>query len=226
MKSSGILVVLVALFSVSSSPVIADTRTLTFQEGDGGDHSAMHGAFVQMLSSAGYGSNATLEVSIDFVVGDVAVGKMAFIWFPEMFGDNPAQIPLQSQIESATLQLVRVADGTHGEIFRRLLEAWDESTITGMNYPTSATAFRTIPSAPAGPQDIDVTTVVQAWALGTANFGLMIGYGSSMTLFAESFYSDDEVDVENRPKLTVVFTPPPLAAVEPTTWGKVKALYR
>jgi hypothetical protein len=214
------------LIVAASSAAIADTRTLVFQEGDGGASSDMHGAYVQMLSNAGYGSSPTLDVSIDYVVVDFAVGKMAFLWFPNMFGENTDQIPLDSHIESATLELVRVGAGTQGEIFRRLLETWDENTITGMSYPGSATAYRTIPPAAAGPQEIDLTTMVQTWALGTANFGLMIGYGSSLTLFEESFYSDDEAVVENRPKLTVVFTPPPLAATEATTWGKVKALYR
>lgn len=231
MKTSGFLVgVLVFLFVllVISSAVSAGTKTLTFQEGDGGAYSNTQGATVGWLpNSAGDGSGDHLFVSVDVVVLDFAPGKRSFLSFPDIIGSNEGQIPAGSTIESASLQLTRIVNSTHGALVRMVTEAWDENTITSDNVPSYSADV--LPSFPPGiPEQVhvvDITSTVQAWASGTSNFGVALVVGLVLVEFSESFYSDDAADVAKRPKLTVTFTSP-LAPVEPSTWGKVKALYR
>ncbi len=63
MKSSGILVVLVALFSILIAlplAVLAETQTLTFWDGDGGAYSSTQAAYVNWIGTVNYGSATTL----------------------------------------------------------------------------------------------------------------------------------------------------------------------
>ncbi len=228
MKSSGVLVgILVLLFALLFVPstVSAETKTLTFQEGDGGAYSSTQAADIPYFAATGNGSGPTLTVSVDFVVVDFTPGRRIFVRFPAIFGDGDGQIPLGSAIESASLQLNRIDATTHVVTVYVVTSAWDENTITGANAPTFQTAVGSIPSGDPGIVTVLVTPAVQAWSSGTANWGVMISAIYSPTVFSESFDSDDSATIANRPLLSVTFTPP-LAPVESSTWGKVKALYR
>jgi len=226
---SGILVGLFALLflpAAGSSP--ASAETLTFQEGDGGAHSATQAAYAQWIGGTNYATSTTMMVSVDVVVADFTPGKRSYVRFSDFIGDGVGQVPAGSTIQSAFLQLTRVNSSTNGAHVFVINSAWDESTLTGDNtpgydYPATLDAMA---AGGSGPQATIITAAVQAWVSGTPNWGLMLTAGYSPTTFSESFYSDDAVTPANRPLLSVTFTPPPGTPVEPSTWGKVKALYR
>jgi hypothetical protein len=226
---SAILVVFVAFLILSAvrSPILAETQTLDFQEGDGGPYSTTQATYIGWIGSGNYGSSTALYVSVDVVVLDFTPGARTLIRFPDIIGNNGGQIPPGATIESAFLQLTRMNSSTHGAVMHLIAGAWDENTVSGDNAPgyTSPSAG-SFPAGDAGPAKVNITSVVQAWASGTPNWGLELLAGYATAEFSEDFYSDDVAGVERHPLLVVTFTPPPLSPVEASTWGKVKALYR
>jgi hypothetical protein len=231
MKSSGILVgILVFLFVllVISSAVSAEEQTLAFQEGNGGVYSNTQVVDVGWTPTEVTNiSGPTVTVSVELIIFDYTPGRRILLRFPDIIGDGPGRIPQGSAIKAASLQLTRVGAGSHGLLYK-VTSAWDENTVTGANTPgyEYPGTMGSVPAGTAGKAEIvQVNGVVQEWASGTPNWGIIIVAGYSATEFAESFYSDDAASVGQRPLLTVTFTPP-LTPVEPSTWGKVKALYR
>jgi hypothetical protein len=224
MKSSGILVVLLlSVLTAMQSAVFADSQTLTFQDGDGGAYSSTQGAFVNTLFGAGdgFGSILVTHSTVDLYV------NLAFVRFPDIIGDNPGQIPPGSTIESASLDLTRSNDSAHVANLRLVNGAWDESTITSENYPGTSVSAGYILAGPGGNHYVaNITAAVQAWASGTENWGVDIEPGVSETSVDQRFYSDDTGIVSYRPLLTVTFTPPNANPVDPTSWGRIKALYQ
>jgi hypothetical protein len=151
--------------------------------------------------------------------------EYSYIWFPDIIGPNPGQIPPGSSVEVANLTFTHSKPGTHEVSLIQVTSNWDELTVTNATRPSTSGVAGTIPAG-SGKQVAGILSVMQAWVHGTAaNYGLEIWPGWSQTSIDEAFYSDDALLLEQRPLLTVTFTPP-LAAVEPSTWGKVKALYR
>jgi hypothetical protein len=221
MKSSAIVVGLIALVSILPSAIFAETTTLTFREGDGGAYSTTYGATVYPVTNAASASNALLSAQWG---SDELDNSLSFVRFPEIFGNNVGQIPLGSKIESASLYITRVNASAEAASVSMASKEWDENNISGDNYPDAfwTPPYQKIAAGDPGTYVVDVTGYVQTWSIGTANYGFEISAGG---ITEETFYSDDESTAEFRPMLTVTFTPP-LMATEQTTWGRVKALYR
>jgi len=219
MKSSGILIL--ALLFVPSA-VLAETKTLTFQEGDGGAYSSTQGATVDYSGSAA-GFDELLNVSM-FGMDPL---EFAFIRFPDIIGNNLGQIPPGSTVESATLQLTRNNSTTEPAHLRLVTSSWDESSTDGDSYPSAINYTGSIPAGDAGVYIIDVKVTVQGWVSGGGpNWGWSLYGGTITTDYYNHFYwSDDAPVLANRPLLSVTFTPV-TTPVESTTWGKIKALYR
>jgi hypothetical protein len=224
MKSSGILVLVALLSALFPSAWAAET--LTFQDGDGGAYSTTQATYSNWIGAVNYGTAPTMIVSVDIVVADFTPGKRFFVWFPDIIGNNEGQIPPGSIIQQASLRLWRDNSSTQPANLYMVTSTWDENTLTGENYPSFdyPGAISYVPAGAAGPNDALVNLAVQAWADGTANYGLVSTVGYSPTTFSEIFYSDDAADKAIRPLLTVTFTR--TTATEQTTWGRVKALYR
>jgi hypothetical protein len=217
MKSLASVITLVLL----SVAVCADSKTLTFQEGDGGAYSSTQAAYFYTLSSKPITPTSVLTVAS---VYDLPT-YVAILRFPNIIGSNPGQIPPGSSIQSATLQLTRSMSTTYAAGLRLVTTAWNERNLSGANDPATGAGAGSIPAGDAGAHSADVTAAVQAWATGTDNWGLEIWPGFSTTKVNEQFYSDKVAAVAQRPRLTVTFTSP-TEATEQTTWGHVKALYR
>jgi hypothetical protein len=217
------LLVLVALFLVVNS---ARATTLGFQQGDGGSYSETYSTQINPTTAVNFGGGATLNV----VAVDFEIFAMSFVRFPDIIGNNPGQIPPGSTVSAATFSVTFSNNGTANASVHRVLKAWDEYTLTGSNWTDVAgtdygVSLGTIAIGSAGTSgSVDVTGLVQAWANGDANWGVMLRPVLASTA-QSTFHSDDAAGSANRPKLTVEFTPP-LVAVEPSTWGRVKALYR
>jgi len=226
MKPSGVLIglcVLCFLFAVAPT-AFADQVTLTFQEGDGGAYSTTYGATVHRYFPVGNGTGPTLYASYSLTNTWDIDEELGFLAFPMIIGNNPGQIPPGATIESAFLQLTRVNYSTQTALLRVMQAPWDENTITGANYHDTKAIIAEIPSG-SGVKSVIVTANVQAWVSVGGNYGFEIWAGLPGTLYSEGFFSDDAATIADRPLLSVTFTPP-LTPVEPSTWGKVKALYR
>lgn len=74
----------------------------------------------------------------------------------------------------------------------------------GVDYIATNVVSKTL--YPAGKVDVDVTAIVQAWVNGTPNYGLYMQYLSDDGVVLSS---DDAATLSDRPRLVVVFTPPP-----------------
>jgi hypothetical protein len=215
--------VICALLVIPTS-LFAETKTLTFQHGDGGAYSDMQGTFLDLFNKTGSGSDEVLWVGGEAL----EVYSVSLLRFPDIFGNNPGQIPPGSTIESATLHLTHYFPSAHAALLSFVASAWDEDTATGASPPTLTGDVASIPAGDAGTvYAADVTSALVAWSQDPAlNWGLEIRQGPTVVdLTYMSFYSDDTATQAVRPLLSVTFTPVS-TATEQSTWGRVKALYR
>jgi hypothetical protein len=229
MKPSGILIL--AIVAAFSHAVSATGETLTFQEGDGGSYSSTAATFIQASDATNFATFATLRAD----GAENGWASVAFVRFPDIIGNNPGQIPPGASILSASLRVVRSAGGANPEAegsVHLVLAEWDELTVTGTNWidvvgVTFSTQIAPIPvvvwESVATAQFLDVAPAVQSWAAGSPNWGVMFRPVDE-PFNNQRFLSDDAVTVDRRPMLSVTFTGP--VAVEATTWGRVKSLYR
>jgi hypothetical protein len=221
MSSLRVPLVLAALLLIAAT---ASADTLSFQQGDGGAYSTTDATSLNRTSN-NYGS----ELGIGAQLGGTDSIE-SLLRFPDIIGSHTGQILPGSTIISASLQMTMI-DAPLSPVptdIHEVFAAWDENTVTGNSfYAQPGTLYGpkvgTMPvSVPLGQVSADVTSLVQGWAAGATNFGLMFRLSvPGLTIY----YSDDAPELGWRPRLTVEFTPP-IVAVEQTTWGKVKSLYR
>lgn len=131
--------------------------------------------------------------------------NFAMFKFPGIFGSGPNQIPLGSTIVSANLRtfIINNSNRTDRDIVYRLLNDWDEETVTFNNYFTTldAAAFGStqsndpaealmdnsglvdvnskvfgnhIPHLTGAAFFMDITPIAQDWSNGESNYGFMI----------------------------------------------------
>ncbi|MEU9734450.1 DNRLRE domain-containing protein [Streptomyces sp. NPDC048002] len=103
-----------------------------------------------------------------------------------------------------------------GTVVRRITEDWDSSSITWSTKPAGTTTGQVINTAalgystscPAGTMNFDIDTITQAWADGTANYGLLIrGVTETDSYTWRRFRSANYVsgDGSTEPHLTVTY---------------------
>ena len=80
----------------------------------------------------------------------------------------------------------------------------DGGGLPGVDYVEASTASHV--AYPVGKVSFNVTSVVQAWANGTPNYGIFLQYLSDNGI---KIHSDDAVTLSDRPRLVVSYTPPP-----------------
>lgn len=216
----------VALFLIALFATTVHADTLSFQQGDGGAYSTTDGTSIDD-AVLNFGSAARLYC--------VTNDNEAMLRFPDIIGNNPGQIPPGSTINVATLilTLAPAYDVAPPEV-HRVFVPWDENTVTasalyaqpGAVGPTLTTVSLIDFYQPA---TAVITALLQDWVNGAANQGVLLrnpvpSYDPA-GWYITQFFSDDEPTQAYRPKLVVDFTPVAVA-VEPATWGKIKALYR
>jgi len=220
--------VLFTTLLVVFTSTIAAADTLTFQQGDGGAYSATDATFIYNTAAVNHGSDVLLTA----VVFDMVQQVHTLIRFPNIVGSNPGQVPAGASITSATLTLTIYNSNPPASAtdIQQILVDWGENTIDGIAWnalpdPRLGPIIGTLPEGTTGDQvSGNVTAAVQDWASGSANRGVMISQPLVFGFYISQYHSDDAAVQTMRPKLTVEFSAP--IAVEPTTWGKVKALYR
>lgn len=228
MRSTRLVIALAGVLLLIGFAHVVNADTLTFQEGEGGAYSST-GATTITAYAPGNQSTYFIVTIVNF---DTDNSVAALVRFPDIVGDNPGQIPPGATVTSASLGMTVYIDtpppGTP-EIHKVLVE-WDENTVNGVSFWSVPTPIApSIGTMPTGEVNTvvsgDVTSLVQDWADGEPNWGVMLrGLGTEGFSIAQ-YYSDDAAAQSTRPKLTVAFTPPNVA-VESTTWGRVKALFR
>src|SRR5205814_26314 len=113
------------------------------------------------------------------------------IKFPQIIGPDPAQIPANSTIARATLDLTVLNAGVKQDLYQ-VTEAWNESTATWNGFatpgqPTTRAREYTFYPTALGKMSLDLTSIVQRWANGDSNQGILLAsthwdgvdYGSS-----------------------------------------------
>ncbi len=141
--------------------------------------------------------------------------EYGLIRFDSLFGGGPGQIPPGSQISSATLALVVFNDGvTPPGTVHEVLVDWAEATTTWNNFGGDAGAqsdeygATTIANAPIalGTSNLNVTSSLQSWSANpSANRGWIF---VPQNLDGVQVRSSEYATVAERPKLTVIYTPP------------------
>jgi hypothetical protein len=101
------------------------------------------------------------------------------LWFGEWFGTELSTFIQGRTIFSAKLNLTPANVGLPRKVGVLLFsQAWDDATLTFNNCPavwTTPMAEVWAPTNPNVPMEIDVTTLVQAWATGgKANYGFLV----------------------------------------------------
>lgn len=158
----------------------------------------------------------------------VAVGKYSgilargFFYFPFSF-----PVGFTGTVKKATMTVKTgpqawVAFGSSPRVIaQRIKETWAEGTYDvaapsqysvtnatvhpGPSRATSGQVERGIATTTNTSWEIDVTTIVQAWADGDDNHGIaLISANESGTSNTTEFYSDDHATAGNRPTLTIV----------------------
>lgn len=238
----GLALVLGHLNPASAIPV-------QFQEGDGGLYSRTFATWLEERSPApARGNDAFIQIETEYrPTGTSDLLFRTLISFPDIFGNQPGQIPLGSTINSASLSLNIEDNGGATDRLQmfRMLTAWDESTATwnsfgesgvsvrgnsgggqpGVDYDTTVLLDTTVNNAVpffrtfTGAGGTGILDAVQLWSNGAVNAGFMLLNTGSNNM---RFTSDNGATQSLRPLLTVDFTPPIVnasAVPEPATTG-------
>ena len=189
---------------------------VTFQKGDGkGSVSETDDAELEANDpNDNAGNNRSLNVD-----GQGAHAHVV-LKFPNIFGTGENQIPLGSTINSATLTLRMTNTTNQDPTVYRIIESWDESEVTwrerrdDVNWSDAgadgtgshaAVAVGNFPMTRSGFQSLDVTASLQLWPDGHLNEGWVFIENSTN---GADFHSSETRKKEERPKLTVDYTPP------------------
>jgi hypothetical protein len=143
------------------------------------------------------------------------------IKFLNVFGDEPGQIPLDSAISSATLE-INYSNGGNVMKLYRLTEDWIESQVTwnerssGVEWTdpgadgtdSHAETALEVSASGTGWRTIDITQFVQEWSDGAANYGIVLTDGGTDGVDFDSSES------ANPPVLTVSYRQSGLELIE------------
>jgi hypothetical protein len=187
----------------------ANTTTVTFQKGDGGSYSRTDDAFIyNETPDRNYGYNLSLLVDAG---NCIAIGTIcrSLIAFPNFLGPNLGQVPLNSTIVSATLQLNVTEPSLTGgpQLLYQITEPWTEGNVTWNGFATPGMPGSKGPAIPfnttLGLIRVNITPIVQKWTNGDPNHGVF--------LWSQSWDGADygASESSNPPKLNVTFRPPP-----------------
>src|SRR5256884_40523 len=202
---------------------VAPRFTLTYQRGDSGAYSETDDAEVDREFPVGNFGSAT-QLRDD---GQGCHGRptsrvcKVLLKSPQLMGPSTGQIPIGATIVSATLQLYIPSNNGTTEDLYQTWESWSESTVTWNSFATPGFPQRsgvvlTFVPAPPGWVSVNVTYVVQKWAEGDPNQGVLL---SSLNGDAVEYASSEFSTLANRPKLTVTYEAPVAPELrDPRAW--------
>jgi len=217
------------LLGIGTLPLAAQT-TVTFQQGVNG-YTGTQDTYIRSAgATTSYGNDE--DISIDGDDGSPGLQpNQGLIRFDNIIGTGAGQIPPGSVISSATLNL-RVFNQGSGMKAHRMLVTWSESStwnsLNGGIQTNDAEAGSAILSSLGADNDsanvltglrsLSITSAVQAWANGSANFGIaLIPYTNGTD--GIDFRSSEYGTASERPYLTVTYTvpgsPPSVALTAP-----------
>lgn len=208
-------------------PALAQTVTLTFQDGVNG-YLWTFDTVLRSVNAAARGTNYanldTLRIDINDANGGNNQPNHGLIRFDNLFGSGPGQIKLGDTIESATLRLY-VFNAGSGVAVHDMLSSWTEGMVTwnSMGNGIQTNGVEASPTAlarfgqgngnenvPVGWLNIDVTASLLAVQAGT-----LPGQGwALMPLLPDGrngldIYTSEFSTLSLRPELSVVITPVP-----------------
>src|SRR5438477_525986 len=185
---------------------VTDRVTRTFRKGDGGAFSETDDTYLYNgAPDANFGADPKLYVDNADCIAKATICKV-LLKFPQIIGPDPAQIPANSTIARATLDLTVLNAGVKQDLYQ-VTEAWNESTATWNGFatpgqPTTRAREYTFYPTALGKMSLNLTSIVQRWTNGDSNQGILLAsthwdgvdYGSS--------------ESTTKPTLTVAFDPP------------------
>ena len=138
-------------------------------------------------------------------------------------GFDLSSIPAGSSVNSAIVNVYRYGgDGSLTCDIFRITEGWDESTLVDSVAHDAGNPYDQFVITGDGWCTFDITQLVQEWLDATYdNYGVVF-YGTAGPGSYQYFHSREYS--ANRPHLEIDYTPP--GALETTTFGAIKALFR
>ena len=214
-----VLAALIAALALLVPKSAADT--LTFQQGVGG-YAGLKQTTLFQLGAGASAVNGGLAAGTWTVDGGSASYndgqfKQGLIWFDNIFGSNPGQIPLGSTITSATITATYDDISTSAFSTYRMLQTWSPATATwnsfangvqndGVEAAAAASASVSNPngnvSGTYNAWGTSLTADLQLFSNGTPNYGWVVLPTSGNAGWGWSAAQT------NSPVLSVTFTPP------------------
>jgi hypothetical protein len=153
------------------------------------------------------------------IMETLSIKYRSFLQFPQL------NQYLGYQITSATLKLYLDMTDWGTKCFFRVIEPWEEDTVTWNNQPEySDTDYLEFieEQESKGRHDFDVTSMVRKWLSGEwENYGWAIISGDDEMII----YTSNFDYYYNRPMLVLEGPDLPPVSVQPTSLGKIKSLY-
>ena len=162
-------------------------KLISFVQGVNGYSGTVDTYVMQASKNTANGSDSIVRV-------DHSNDINGLLRFDNLFGDLPNQIPAGAHIVSATLSLETTNGGSGAEL-HRMLAPWQEaSTWNSLVNGVQADGVEAVSSADAvtgsvtdGVTTIDVTSSIEAWLNGAANYGwAFLSLGSNGWRFSSS----------------------------------------
>jgi hypothetical protein len=185
---------------------------VTFRDGEGEYDGTVDTYLHAGMPDANNAMSATLMVDGPVPVADE---RQILLRFEDVFGSGPGQVPPGARIVSATLTMFVSNSSADGADLFRILVPWTDAmtwnqAVGGMQQD----GLESMAASDAGgatnsnrvPYDMEVTASMIAWSGGQANLGWVFVMPVSGT-DSWQFASSEEVEIEQRPKLTVSFIP-------------------
>jgi len=207
----------------------------TFRQGTNSYTGAMDTQLWMEAPTTTYGSNENLTVDLDTSTAAGNQVGQVLIRFDGIFGSALTQIPTSATIYSAKLIIftplnVTGVDYPSGDIFRlhRMLMDWNNDTtwdsmVDGVaaNNVEAATnpTFSLAPVVDGAPAIFDVTSDIELFRSGAANYGWLIRPSTTGTGNGWTMKSSETADIMQRPGLEIIYTVPPYV-----TWARSFAL--
>lgn len=207
--------------------------TVSFQEGDANGYAGTQDTWFSPRDTSG--EKFGFPNSDYFRTAEwPSTNQQALLRFDDIFGAGADQVPLGSMIDNATLTITvdtrQYSNGEANAVYKMLVDwletdafdaaQWaggDTGGIDRDDVEAAATAVTDATAYAAGNgiidagtvMDLDVTSIVQDWSDGDANYGFLLqslGLASGDGLFMDSSESASQSE---RPKLTINYVPEP-----------------